>query len=295
MKNKNRSLPFIIVIAFSLVALAAIIAMQQVEIVSNIIAGGCDYTGKEVRSLYFDCDTQKTMFSELPEMPEDFYATRNLFLYRFITFTEKILDEAYWKQPEWFPNFDKEGGLLDSIKNYIEQSKTSGKWGVTVWCAGIYPSDFYAKTRAGRNITVYTWIRNAPHQSKYEGIRLVEAYPACDSFEEAGFELGNNTACQDPEYAREHIKLSTIEPNLFILTPNFPAFTTNHTRIIRVDLEISGDISPGRYVVGFDTNLPPEEFSQQYYEKFGFDYTGSAKEFHCSPGPQYRLFIDIEQ
>jgi hypothetical protein len=288
MKKKMGKRGYALIVIVALIAVVALVS----QITTYIIAE-CDYPGKGIRPLYFDCETQKTMFSELPEMPEDFYAVRNLFLYKFVTFTDKILDDRYWKQPEWFHNFDKEGGALAAIKDYIEQSKASGTWRITVWCAGIYPSDFYAKTKAGRNLTIYTWIRNAPHQFKYEGIQLVEAYPVCDSFEEMGFELGNNTVCQDPDYVKRYIEISA-DPDLLLLSPNFPVFTPEHTEMIRVDVNIAEGIEPGRYVVGLDTGLPPEEFNQQYYAEYGFDYTGSPREFHCAPGPRYRLFIDIE-
>ncbi len=294
MKKNSRKGRYALIVIAALIVISGV-ALATPQITTYVIADNeCDYPGKGVRPLYFDCETQKTMFGQLPEMPEDFYTVRNVFLYKFVTFTDKVLNERYWKQPEWFPNFEKEGGALDAIKDYIEQSKASGTWRTTVWCAGVYPSDFYAKTKAGRNITVYAWVRNAPHQWKYEGLRLVEAYPTCDSFEELGFELGNNTVCQNPDYVKQNIEIS-MDPSLFLLTPNFLAYTSGHTKVIRVDVSIDEGIEPGRYVVGFDTSLPPEEFNQKYYAEFGFDYTGSPREFHCAPGPQYRLFIDIEE
>jgi hypothetical protein len=271
-----------------------VIVILEPDITGLFTAEACDYAGKGVRPQYFDCETQKEMFKELPRIPEDFYEVKNLFLYRFVNLTGKILEEEYWKQPEWFPNYADKGGALDAVKNYIKQAQESGMWRTTIWCAGIYPSDFYAKTKAGRNITVYTWVRNAPHQFKYEGIQLVKVYPLCDSFEERGFELGNNTVCQDPEYVKENVKIS-ITPNLLLLTPNFPTYTYNHTKIIKVGVNISENMAPGRYVVGFNTELPPEWYNQQYYMEYGFDYTGSVREFHCAPGPQYRLFIDVEE
>jgi hypothetical protein len=292
--KKNRKGIYALIIIAALIVIAGV-ALATPQITTYIIADNeCDYPGKGIRPLYFDCEMQNTMFGQLPEMPEDFYEVRNLFLFKFVTFNEKILDERYWKQPEWFPNFEKDGGALDAIKAYIEQSEASGKWRITTWCTGVYPSDFYAKTRAGRSITVYTWVRNAPHQFKYEGIQLVEAYPACDSFEEVGFELGNNTVCQNPDYVKQNIRIS-IDPNLFLLTPSFIAYTPEHTKIIKVDVSVAEEMEPGRYVVGFNVNLPSEEFNQEYYAEYGFGYTGSPREFHCAPGPQYRLFIDIEE
>lgn len=292
MKKRRKGRNVLIVIA-ALIIISAIVFTTP-QITSYIIAGEeCDYPGKGIRSLYFDCEVQKTMFGQLPEMPEDFFVVRNLFNLKFVTFNDKVLDEKYWKQPEWFPNFEKEGGALDAIKDYMKQSQASGRWGVTVWCAGAYPADFYAKTRAGSDFTVYTWIRNAPHQAKYEGIKLVDAYPTCDTFVERGFELGNNTVCQDPDYVRQNVKIS-ISPDLFLVSPNFPAFTPEHTKMIKVDISIAEEMEPGRYVIGFNTRLPSEDFNQRYYAEYGFDYTGSPKEFYCAPGPQYRLFFDVE-
>lgn len=277
----------------AIILVSGVLVILSPSITGLSIFGNCDYPGKDVRPLYFDCKTQNEMFGELPEMPEDFYETRSLFLYKFIDFTNKITDFRYWKQPEWFPTYASAGGTLDAIRDYIQQSEKTGIWGTTVWCAGIYPSDFYVKTRAGQAFTVYTWIRNAPHQNKYEGINLKESYPVCDFFEERGFELGNNTVCQDPEYAKEHIDIK-FTPDLFLLTPNFPVYTTDHTRMITVKINVSESIAPGRYVVGFDTKMPSEDFNRNYYAQYGFTYTGSEKEFHCAPGPQYRLFLDIE-
>lgn len=289
MKRRSRKKRNLLMLIVALLAIGGFLLTPQITNMIILNQNNCDYKGKGIRPLYFDCKFQNAMFSQLPEMPADFYTVRTAFVYKFVRFTDRVLNESYWKQPEWFPTFASEGGALQAIKAFRENESSR----ITIWCAGIYPADFYAKTAAGRSITVYTWVRNSPHQQKYEGIKLTPVYPECDSFEEIGFDLGNNNVCQDLNYVKENVKIK-IEPDLFLLTPSYPVYTPDSTSMIKVDISIDSDMKPGRYIVGFDSNLPPEEFNEFYYDQYGFQYTGSQREFHCAPGPQYRLFIDVE-
>ncbi len=238
------------------------------------------------RPKYFDdCEFQNMFYQSLPDMPEDFFSLRNTFLYRYIKYTDKVLDKTYWIQPEWYPNYNSPGGGLEAIKAYNGRA-------ITVWSAGVYPSDFFISTKPGRNITVYVWVSNIHHQVKYEGIHLQKAYPACDEFEDRGFNIGNSTTCQNVTYAMQNIDIN-ISPDMFLLTPTWPSYTNEYRKIIQINVSISDSINEGRYVVGFNVKNPPEEFNEQYYSEYGFGYTGSIREFHVDQPAEYRLFIDV--
>jgi len=250
---------------------------------------GCAYNSNKLRPLYFDCEFQAAWLAELPEMPADFWDTQALFLYGFVpSFKGKILNKSYWAQPEWFPNLDNNIAKITSNRRYIAET---GRWPITIWGSGIYPSEFYVKTGPGANLTVYTWIKNLAIQWKYEGVGLEPFYPAYEKIEDTRGGFDFDEIMQDPGYAAGNIELA-VSPDELLLSPAYPVLEDGYVHMVRVDVRLSDDIKPGRYIAGFKAGSPSEEFSEDMRLEHGFGYTDPIGEFATSPR-KYKLFIEV--
>jgi hypothetical protein len=253
--------------------------------------GSCSYNSQDIRPLYFGCEFQRDWLSELPQMPPDFYDIRGLFQYGFIEFDGKAINRSYWIHPEWFSNFDEN---LNTIRDYAAYQEETGRIKIVLWSSGIYPSEFYVgPVRPGDSVTAYTWIKNVPIQWKNTGFRLEEYYPSHIKIENIKKDLGFDEVSQEPTYAADNLHMD-FSPREFLLTPAYPNITKGYARMIRVDVNVSDDIEPGRYIVGFVAAGPSEKFSQAMYERYGFKYTDpTSGEFAASPR-HYNLIIEVE-
>lgn len=250
----------------------------------------CSYNSQGLRLQYFDCDFQREWLAELPEMPQDFYDIRGLFQYNYIEFAGKAINKSYWSQPEWFPNYQEN---INKISDTLEYQARTTRLPIVMWNSGVYPSEFYVMAKPGAQFTVYTWIKNLAIQWKYEGFGLHENWPGHITIKDSrgGFEF--DEVSQDPAYAAEHIDID-FGPREFVLYPAFPVLKDGYVRMIRVDINISSEISPGIYVTGFKAGSPSKKFSQSNREFYGFDYTDPVGgEFAFGPR-SYKLIIEVE-
>jgi len=272
------------------VALIAItLAIAAFGMVLLTVQSSCDFDSKGLREQYFDCPFQKKWAEELPEIPEDFYEVRGLFQYNYVEFQGKVLQEEYWKQPEWYPNVGENINTIAAANKHI---KETGNMRRVAWCSGVYPSEFYVATKSNRTFTTYAWVKNIPIQYKYIGINLEPIYPSKMEVEKEGREVGLDVVTQDTVYAKNHINIS-FSPDEFMLDPAYPTLGENYARMITMTVSVSEDIEPGLYVTGFMTDTPSKGFSLSARLQHGFDYTAPRGEFACSPR-HYQLIIEVE-
>lgn len=259
---------------------------------NETVEGSCSYNTQDMRPLYFDCEAQRDWLSKIPEMPADFYDIRGLFLYNYIDFGAKVLNRSYWMQPEWFPNFEQN---VEEVRSKLEYQRSTGRNFIMAWSTGVYPSKFYAGNfRPGDNFTVYAWVKNIASQWKYEGVGLDEYYADFVDMGDSRIVLGFENVTQNPAYVMDHIGIS-LSPDEFVLTPAYPNLTKGYVQMIRIDVSLSDDIEPGRYIAGFATGPVSEKFSKAMYEQMGFKYTDSrGPEFHANPR-HYNLVIEVEK
>lgn len=223
------------------------------------------------------------MFSRLPPFPEDFYQIRTLVRVGRITdFAE--LEPEYWEQPEFFPNFEEIG--IPALQNPPEN-----RWGVY----GIltYPADVIATISPGDSLDTYFFIKSSYLVQTYQGINFDISFPAGASIT-SGVELpdGSKSVQQDSNKVKDYFDVQ-VDPNPFILDPNFPIYNINGTRKIKVTVTASEDTPPGNYIVALDTGKVPEENEKEWLMKYLNLYTsgGMVK----LDRPYYQLFINVPE
>lgn len=244
----------------------------------------------EKRPLYFDEEIQETVFSKLPEMPNDFYQVRTMLLYNMLRFDPEKINESYWKQPEWFPNYKTL--VVPLIQNAKENRRA-------IWCVGVYPArDLIVLernedvTEGYTEITRYMWVRSAPLVEQVIGVKSNPIYPQHETLE-ASEEYGTPgmEVYQDPSMAQEYIDIST-DLDEFILTPNFPIYTEDYVKMIEVTIRIRNDIPEGKYVVGLDFGGPSGEFTEENLWKYKLHYTDPNVGMSCG-SRESRIFIQV--
>jgi hypothetical protein len=223
----------------------------------------------------------KEMFARLPEFPKDFYQVRSLVRIGRITDFGN-LEDKYWMQPEFFPYFEEIGLPL-------LQNPPKDRWGA--YGIAVYPGDSVASIAPGESLDFYFFIKSNYIVETYQGVNLVPMFPEKASIE-TGYEFpdGTKDVKQDPAKAEKYLKV-TVEPNPFILEPNFPIYNYNGTRKVRFTVTASSDTPPGKYVIGLDTGNVPDEYEQRWLKEYLNMYTSGG--MTKIDRPYYRAFISV--
>ena len=201
------------------------------------------------------------VFKNLPPFPTDFYETRVLVQYGKMDLQD--FGPEYWKQPEWYPNFEGPGVAM-------MQNPPMDRWGA--WGIGAYPSDMMVITDQGTNFTATTYIYTSWLVKTYQGVGLQTAYPAKTAvpYEEAGFMV-----VQDPEEASTYFDVS-FDPTYMLLEPAFPIFGEGWTQKVLVKVKVKPDAKPGNYVIGVKAGGAPAEMERQWLRQYMTDYVTSS-------------------
>jgi hypothetical protein len=219
------------------------------------------------------------MFVNLPEMPDDFYEMRS------VVQTNKVKDlsqigEEYWQQPEWFPLFEENLKLL--------QNPPENRWGAQGYMS--YPADSVSVVDPGNLLNIYFYIKSGYLVETYQGIKLEASFP--ESSTVGGMESmvdGTKTVTQNKDVSK-YFEVK-IEPDLFILEPNFPIYKINGTRRIHATVKVNENTPSGNYAIAIDTASVPEDKEQEWILEY--------KNLYVSGGmtkidrPYYQAFITV--
>lgn len=199
----------------------------------------------------------ENMFSLLPEFPKNFYSVRQLV--RTGTITDfGTLGEEYWKQPEFFPNFE-------DIGLPILQNPPKDRWGAQGYMT--YPADTLSMVRPGEQLDVYFFIKSSYLVETYQGIMFDYSFPSSAEVTSGELPEGGTAVQQDPEAAASYFTVE-LEPNPFILEPNFPVFRPGGTIKVKATIRASPETPAGNYVVAFDTVKVPEEQEDLWIKQY---------------------------
>jgi hypothetical protein len=221
------------------------------------------------------------MFERLPPMPADFYQIRQLVRLGRISDLATI-NESYWQQPEWFPHFEDIGVPL-------LQQPPKDRWGA--YGIAVYPADSVSTIRAGESLDMYFYIKSGYLVETYQGVALVTNYPS-QAQVGAGADLpeGQREVVQDTAVAKRHIDVN-VEPNPFVLEPNFPLYNVGGTRRVKVTISADDTTPPGDYVVTLDTGTVPAENEDEWMKQYLNLYTSGG--MTKLDRPYYQAFIRI--
>jgi len=221
------------------------------------------------------------MFKRLPEFPKDFYQIRTLVRTGRITDFAN-LEERYWMQPEFFPNFEEIGVPLLS-------HPPENRWGA--YGIAVYPADMVSTIEQGKSLDTYFFIKSNYLVETYQGVNLIPIYPSHTAIQ-SGFELpdGSKEVKQNSSIVKDYFDVK-VEPNPFILEPNFPIYNINGTRKIKMTITVKENTPPGEYVVGLDTGTVPESYEQQWLKAYLNLYTSGG--MTKIERPYYQAFVQV--
>jgi hypothetical protein len=221
------------------------------------------------------------MFSRLPQFPKDFYQIRTLVRTGRITDFGN-LEDRYWMQPEFFPNFEEIGVPL-------LQHPPKDRWGA--YGIAVYPADSVSTIEKGKRLDIFFFIKSNYLVETYQGVNLVPVFPDSTSVQ-SGFQMpgGAKEVKQDPEKTKGYFDIQ-VEPNPFILEPNFPIYNINGTRKVRITITAKEGTPPGNYIIGLDTDQVPNEYEQQWLKQYLNLYTSGG--MTKIERPYYQAFIQV--
>ncbi|VVC02663.1 Uncharacterised protein [Candidatus Burarchaeum australiense] len=201
------------------------------------------------------------VYKNLPPFPTDFYETMVLVQYGKMDMQD--FGPEYWKQPEWYPNFEGAGVQM-------MQNPPMDRWGA--WGLGAYPSDMLVVTDQGTNFTATTYIYSSWLVKTYQGVGLETAYPAETTvpYEETGFKVIQNSS-----EASKYFDV-TFDPPYLLLGPAFPIFDANWTQKVLVHVNVKPDAKPGNYVIGVNAGGPPSDVEKEWFAKYRTNYVTSS-------------------
>ena len=211
---------------------------------------------------YFTLTSEADIFADLPVVASDFSEVAYL-LASGRYFSLELLDEAYYKQPEFYPKF-KEYGL-----SYWTEPKSSS-WTVNGY--GSYPSEQWdTLTIGGREeFSGVAFFHTSWGVQTYQGLTIV---PTADA--EKYFDI-------------------QITPDTFLLHPVFPKFSDEWAYKIAITGKRKKDTQPGDYALGFNVVDPPVEMAKEWEGKYRNLYFSAANAIKPS-GNTINFYIKVQE
>ena len=221
------------------------------------------------------------MFARLLPMPKDFYQVRMLVRLGRIADLD-TLEEQYWQQPEFFPNFEEIG-----VK--VLQNPPKDRWGA----AGLasYPAETIETIVPGETAKSVFYLKSNYLVETYQGISLGATYPATLGISQ-GVALpdGNRSVTQDPDVVKNYFDVK-VTPAQFVLEPNFPIYSVNGTKKVMVEVTAKSGTPQGDYVIALETQSVPKDLTTTWTRQYLNLYTdGSSTKLDR---PYYSMFVHV--
>ncbi len=292
-----------------LYAVIAVVLIAGLYLLNNPSA----ITGSSVASTHFDLSRNNPdYYSLLPPMPPDFITIQLMWSQGIIRDYPEIINESYWKQPEWFPLYNE--NFLPTLEMIAEENR------MPIWSLGVFDSQIYNRINhewllnaseipktSGygilelRNSSIVLkhrfWIRAAPGAAKIYGVRLSTVYPPTTLLKgNYAFGIPNETLEQNPATAERYVKVTAVEyetgSTTFNMGTYWPKLSPDYVRQIELTAEIDRNIPKGIHIVGIDMVAPSREYQEEQSLKYLLAYTDPNIGMFRGPS-EFRLFIDV--
>ncbi|MFH0714759.1 MAG: hypothetical protein V1847_03120 [Candidatus Diapherotrites archaeon] len=208
---------------------------------------------------YFDLQKESDIFADLPAVAPDFSETAYL-LASGKLFSIGLLDENYYKEPEFYPGF-KDNGL-----KYWTQPDPK-YWGVNGY--GTYPAEQSDILIRGQreDFTAIVFFYASWGVQTYQGVTISPTSETSKYFD------------------------VSVSPQTFLLEPTFPKFYKNWAQRVVITGKLKPDTNSGNYTLGFNVIVPPKESVSVWQLKYKSLYYDAASSF--SPAG-YPVSFNIE-
>ena len=229
----------------------------------KLLEKAADFLKKPVSEVpaYFSLNSEEEIFSELPAPAADFSEIAYL-LAQGRYFNLALLDETYYKQPEFYPNFKTLG-----VRYW---TRPDPKY----WVAngyGTYPAEQWDTLEKGKN-------------EEFRGVVFFYAGWGVQTYQ--GISLRADTESQ------KYFDLE-ITPKTFLLEPTFAKFGKNWAYKVEITGKLKPDTPPGTYSIGINVEIPPRELRDKWnaeHPSLYFDGAGIIK----ASGNQIQLNITVK-
>ncbi|MDD5163369.1 MAG: hypothetical protein PHD95_04135 [Candidatus ainarchaeum sp.] len=200
----------------------------------GLFGKAADFLKKPVSEIpaYFGLNNEQEIFEALPEIPSDFSDIAYL-LAQGKYFDLGLLDERYYKQPEFYDNFKTLG-----VRYW---TRPDPKY----WVAngyGTYPAEQWDSLQIGQ-------------REDFKGVVFFYSSWGVQSFQ--GVSLSPDSESQ------KYFDIQ-ITPKTFLLEPSFPKFGKNWAYKIEIAGKLKPNTPPGVYHVGINVEVPPNEFRSKW-------------------------------
>ncbi|HIH21678.1 MAG: hypothetical protein J4478_03845 [Candidatus Diapherotrites archaeon] len=253
---ENKKMLTIAIAVLVAIGLLAVFLNERFEKESNGFENGKEGSVLGERQEY---GIPESVFVELPEVPGDFNQVVELYYAGKIS--ADYLSEAYYKQPEFYGNFKKDG-----LKQWLEPAKD--RWAVNGF--GITPASQEIKLGEANTAKARVFIYSSFGVRTFQGLRL---------------------RAEIPEELKEHLSIEFSEQE-FLLEPNFPKFEKEWSQAVDVYFKAKGSIPEGRREIFFSIANPDLEKEKEWGEKYnGFYFNATTFK---SGERVFRIILNVE-
>src|SRR3989344_5993048 len=183
---------------------------------------------------FFGLRSEEEIWESLPPIPGDFSEIAFL-LARGDFFAIGGLDERYYKQPEFYPNFtDHKGGLRQWLDPYPQG------WGANGF--GTYPAEQWADLKKGEteSFEATVFLYSGWGVQTFQGATLF-----ADAASQQFFDV-------------------SISPQTLLLEPSFPKFYSNWAHKITMKGTLKPQTPPGKYHIAINLGVPPQDKQKEW-------------------------------
>jgi hypothetical protein len=255
----------VLVFALGCIGNEPVVEEKQEPLVSQEDQDFDDYLDRyKQRRLFKDTATKpnreaygisKRVFEELPPFPEDFlFKTYLIKVGKF--FDLASLGPEYWKQPEFDPEFTRQG--LKYWHNWADPNFKKKHW--STMGVRSYPYNQYVDSVPGDSFNITLFFSTDWNVETYQGVGIKPIWVDAALTQEGQF-------IEASEEAWKHINVN-VTPHEFLLTPAFPQFTYNWTHKLTFTGKIAEDTPPGTYILGMELNAPSTEQSDKWFLEY---------------------------
>ncbi|MFH1239818.1 MAG: hypothetical protein V1672_01250 [Candidatus Diapherotrites archaeon] len=202
----------------------------------------------------------KNAFVNLPEMPEDFADVKFYLETEGFDFIVPKLTEAYYKQPEFLPNFEQ------AALPYWENPDLT-HWGVYGY--GSYPSKLSYVMKKNESLDIYFFVYSAWKIETYQGTKIVPVI-SDELKEKFDFE---------------------ISPENILLEPTYPKVSENWIYKIRIKITPLETLEKDTYEIRFDFAEPDSELNNGWGEKYKYYFPVGSGISDSKSGVDVKLIV----
>lgn len=222
------------------------VLVVAIVVLSSIIATAVLYDSKTEplkEANQRDAEINETVFSELPTVPENFVLIKRDFYSSQINDLSRI-NESYWKQPEWYPTWERNGRGWFTEHDY-------SRWGVHGY--GFFPSEIsysVSNMSAKDGMEIYSFFRASWGIETWQGLKITPKY---------------NTTYFD-------VQAFPIE---ILLEPTFPKFYYNWTQRLTLKITAKQKVPAGVYTFSVDIGSPSGKKNEEWVWEVLDKYTNN--------------------